>query len=83
MVSRVKAKIVKGAIKEEKVAYIKDVSGEVVEVIVGSSQAGKDDVEVGEVGRDEDKVLIELPRESTRGYWRMWVNRKQLVGGRK
>ncbi len=32
------------------------------------------------VGKDNGYYLIELPRESIGGSWRLWVNRDVLVG---
>jgi hypothetical protein len=31
------------------------------------------------VGRQNGHVLVELPRESMRGKWRVWVQQNQLV----
>ena len=28
---------------------------------------------------EKDRVLVELPRETQTGAWRVWVNKKQLV----
>jgi hypothetical protein len=77
---RIKAKVVNGAIDAEKVAYVKTVGGEIAEVVVATSQVIGNTIVVGEVGRDKDKILVEFPRETARGSWRAWVNRKQLVG---
>lgn len=43
------------------------------EVIVHNSQASDDTVEAGFIGAEEDRVLIELPRETVSGRWRVWV----------
>lgn len=78
---RVKAKIQNGAIKSERVAYIKTVSGQNAEVILDVSQANHDSVVAAEIGRrnNNNDVLIELPRETSSGYWRVWINKSQLV----
>jgi len=78
---RVKAKVVDGPIEAEKVAYIENVFGEMCEVFVGASQVAGGTVEVTEVDREGDNVLVELPRESTRGDWRLWVRSGQLIAG--
>lgn len=31
------------------------------------------------VGEDNGRLLIELPRESVRGFWRVWVNPDSIV----
>ena len=31
------------------------------------------------VGEENDRLLVELPRESTRGLWRIWVNREAVI----
>lgn len=33
------------------------------------------------VGQQNGHVLVELPRESMRGKWRIWVQQSQLVEG--
>ena len=32
-----------------------------------------------EVARDNNNVLIELPQETSSGYWRVWVNKNQIL----
>lgn len=76
---RVRAKVKGGAIKGEKVAFIKAAEGRIVEVSIASSQAGKGYVQAFEVSRDKDKVLVELPRESATGDWRMWVDKHEIL----
>jgi hypothetical protein len=31
------------------------------------------------VGEDKDRWFIELPRESLRGIWRVWIPRNALI----
>jgi hypothetical protein len=76
---RVKARIVPGANSSERVAYIKTASGGKAEVILDVSQANHHSVVAAEIGRKDDRVLIELPRETSSGEWRVWVSKKQLV----
>lgn len=43
------------------------------------SLEGKDSLRVGyPLREDGDKFLIELPRETMRGSWRIWVKKDQL-----
>ena len=77
---RIKAKFRAGPIKEERIASIDTASGEVAEVILGASQAVKGGVEAVEICRDEKgRVLVELPRETSSGAWRVWVEPSQLL----
>lgn len=76
---RVKANIIGGVTNSERVAYIKTVNGQKVEVILEASQANHHSVVVAEIGRKDNNVLIELPRETSSGDWRIWVNKTQLM----
>jgi hypothetical protein len=77
---RVKAKKIEpGDINTERVAYIENSAGKEVEIILDSTQANHRSVVASEIGRQGDKVLIELPRETSSGDWRIWVNRSQLI----
>lgn len=62
----------KGAIPSETVVTIPTTTGS-EEVVVHSSQATSDSVEAGFIGEQDDRVLVELPRESVSGRWRVWV----------
>ena len=77
---RVKAKISKGATNSERVAYVKTVSGRDVEVILDVSQANHKSVVAAEIGRKNNNVLIEFPRETSSGNWRVWVSADQIIG---
>ncbi|MDD4890358.1 MAG: hypothetical protein PHU85_10550 [Phycisphaerae bacterium] len=76
----VKAKIEAGPIKEESIAYIETASGATAEVIVGSRQVGDGVIHATEVRREPNRVLIELPGETSRGDWRIWVLPSAIVG---
>jgi hypothetical protein len=44
------------------------------------SLEGRDSLRVGyPLRQDNDKFLIELPRETMRGSWRIWVKKDDLV----
>lgn len=73
--------VIDGLMPNEKIVKIKTTSGsfESVEVSAGNIQGGK--LMAFEVGRDPvGNVLIELPRESVSGRWRIWVD-KSTIGG--
>ena len=78
---KVKARVVDGFIDSEKFAYVEEASGETCEVLVGATKVSRDSLEVTEVAREKDRVLVELPRESSRGFWRIWVRPAQLIAG--
>jgi hypothetical protein len=69
----VRCTIQPGLIESEKVAIIPTAEGGEEEVIVSSRVASQNAIRAAEVGRQGEKVLIELPRESTTGRWRLWV----------
>lgn len=77
---RVKAKIKNGAIQSERIAYIKTAGGEHAEVLLNAAQTGNNHIVAAEVGRDNNNVLIELPQETSSGYWRVWINKNQILG---
>ena len=77
--SRVKAKILKGSIGSERVAYITTAGGVHAEVLLSAAQTGSGHVLAAEVARDNNNVLIELPQETSSGYWRVWVNKNQIL----
>jgi hypothetical protein len=78
-VSRVKARIVRGANGSERIAYITTAGGVCAEVLLSATQTGSDHVLAAEVARDKNNVLIELPQETSSGYWRVWVNKNQIL----
>jgi hypothetical protein len=68
-----------GPIPSETVVAIRTTSGSTEETIVDSSQVDATGVEVGFIGQKGDEVLVELPRETLRGRWRLWVPRSAVV----
>ena len=77
--SRVKARIVRGVIGSERIAYITTAGGVRAEVLLSATQTGSDHILAAEVARDNNNVLIELPKETSSGYWRVWVNKNQIL----
>lgn len=80
MLIRVRCEKIKdGFIPAEKIAYILAVDGNLEEVTVSPKNlTGDRFLEASEVGRFDGHVLIELPRESASGRWRLWVDRQQI-----
>ena len=77
---RIKAKVIKGANRSERIAYIKTAEGVRAEVLLSAAQTGSNHILAAEVARDNNNVLIELPQETSSGYWRVWVEKNQLLG---
>lgn len=51
-------------------------------VIVDRESIDNDTIDVGyPVGGSDDRLLIELPRETTSGRWRLWVKRSDVLLG--
>lgn len=69
----VKCSIYPGLIESERVALVPTAEGGEEEVVVSARLASTDSIRAAEVGRHGDRVLIELPRESATGRWRLWV----------
>jgi hypothetical protein len=61
-----------GAIPSEAIVTIATTTGP-EEVVVHTSQVTGDGVEAGFIGEKKGEVLIELPRETLSGRWRVWV----------
>ena len=70
----------KGRVPSETVVTIATTAG-TEDVIVHSSQVTEDGVEVGYIGSEEEgeAVLIELPRETLSGRWRVWVLKSAIA----
>jgi hypothetical protein len=77
--NRIKAKIVRGSIGSERIAYITTAEGVRAEVVLSAAQTGTNHILAAEVARDKNNVLIELPQETSSGYWRVWVNKNQVL----
>jgi hypothetical protein len=68
-----------GAGPSEKVVQISTVDG-LEEVIVYSGLVREKKLEVGPVLQKKDNnALVELPRESASGRWRLWVPETELA----
>jgi hypothetical protein len=50
------------------------------EVIVPATRAVDGYLDVFEVAKNGENVLVKLPRESVRGFWRIWVPARSLAG---
>ncbi len=69
-----------GLMPAEKIARIQVAGGSIEEVAVSADDITPDNKLVAsEIGKRGDAVLIELPRESASGRWRIWVNANAVV----
>lgn len=73
MRTKLNCKVVDGLMPAEKIARIERADGRVEEVAVSVKSLRNNHLIAHEVGRSGGKVLIELPRESDSGHWRIWV----------
>ncbi len=64
-----------GPAATENVVRVRTIDGVEEEVVVSDRQAHDSFLTVGEIHRTDDRVLVELPRESVSGRWRVWVSR--------
>lgn len=78
---RVKATIEDGLMPSEKVVRISTVEGFCEEFTVSAKQVQGGTVIASCVGKQEGNVLLEMPRESASGKWRVWVNEDKVVSG--
>jgi hypothetical protein len=66
---------------QEQVVRVKQATGVYEEVIASRSSISQNMLETSSVlARDDGKVLIELPRESASGKWRLWINSADTQG---
>ena len=71
---RVRCEVVEGAVPAQRFALVSRFDGIVEEVPVSPALlSGNRALEVGEIGREGERVLVELPVESSSGNWRIWV----------
>jgi hypothetical protein len=64
----------------EVVVAVRTADGATEKLIVDKRSIRHGAIEVGyPVGQDDDRLLVELPRESVRGIWRIWITRDALI----
>ena len=71
-------KVVDGLMPAEKIARIQTADGKIEDVAVSAKSISGDKLLAAEIGRREGKVLVELPRESVSGRWRIWVKESSI-----
>lgn len=64
----------------EVVIAVRTADGAPEKLVVDERSIRNDRLEVGyPVGESGDRVLVELPRESLRGLWRIWIPRGSMI----
>lgn len=79
---QVRCEIVDEWVGFEKMVRIKTASGSMEEVSVPADLLEEERLRVQEIGRVDDKVLVELPRETSSGAMRIWVSQDNVIEGR-
>jgi len=81
LLSKVKAeKVSKGMIPSERFVLIRTAEGYDEQVPAHESQVVGKYLLVSKIYEEDDKILVELPRESSTGCWRIWVPRDRFKG---
>jgi len=70
---RVRANAITAMGPYEAVVSIAKSDGGKEEVVVDAKSIKDKTIEVGRITSEGDRVLVELPRESAVGNWRIWV----------
>lgn len=69
----------KGLHPSETVVSMKTADG-IQRLVVSKRSIQNNSIPVGyPLGEKENSVLVELPRETQTGAWRVWVNKDQLI----
>jgi len=67
-------KLMDGPGPKEVLVAIRTVDGRMEQVIVDSRAIENDEIDIGSpIDKSDDRTLVELPRESMSGIWRVWV----------
>jgi hypothetical protein len=78
MTIKLNCTVAKGLIPAEKTVFIQKADGNLEEVTVSSKSVSGGRLEASEIGRIKNKILVELPRESASGRWRIWVSKSSV-----
>jgi hypothetical protein len=73
-------RIREGQHPSEIVVAVRTADGNSEKLVVDKRSIRNNMSEIGyPVGEDGDRLLIELPRESVRGQWRVWIKRDAVI----
>jgi hypothetical protein len=73
MTTKLSCELVDGLMPAEKIARFKAADGKFDEVFVSTENLDNNSLVVNVIAQMEGRALIELPRESASGRWRVWV----------
>lgn len=76
---RLNGSIEEGLMPAEKIFRVENAEGGMEEIPVSSRSISEGKLMASEIGTHEGRVLVELPRESASGRWRIWV-KASVVG---
>lgn len=79
MDTKIKCEVMEGLMPSEKIVRIQTADGKIEDVTVSSLNLSGDKLLASEIGRQNGRVLVELPRESASGRWRIWVKESSMV----
>jgi hypothetical protein len=75
-------RIREGQHPSELVVAVTTADGQREELIVDQRSLTGDTIEIGyPVGSEKNRLLVELPRETLRGLWRVWVGQDDVTKG--
>ena len=80
MTAKIQCEVSDGLMPDEKVARVQTADGKSEEIAVSAQNIQNDKLLAFEIGRDQGNVLVELPRESASGRWRIWVKAASIGG---
>ena len=78
MTAKISCTVHDGLMPNEKIAEIETADGGRESVTVSPNNVHGSMLMAALIGRSEGRVLIELPRESMSGRWRIWVKEAAL-----
>jgi hypothetical protein len=69
-----------GSHPSEVIVAVPTADGRTETLVIDERGVSDDTIEVGyPVGKDNDRLLVELPRETLSGAWRVWVPKAALI----
>jgi hypothetical protein len=80
MTANIRCTVSEGLMPSESIARIETADGKSEVVSVSSRNIQDNKLVAFEIGRSGGRVLVELPRESASGRWRIWV-KESAIGG--
>jgi hypothetical protein len=78
---KVACKVEDGLIPSERVVRLESADGNIEEVSVSRRNIEGDRLLASAVAEGEGKILVELPRESASGRWRIWMKSAAVAVG--